>query len=110
MSASNTTAGLIQSLAEERVLFWCVLVSIALHALVLLGMSSRRAPAPAVKTLLVLTARLVPLAAAPPAPSQPKPALPAPPKSAAAPRPKPAKPSARPAQEVKRTTPAEPAK
>jgi len=110
MSAPNTTAGLIQSLAQERVLLWCVLVSIALHALVLLGMSSRRAPAPAVKTLLVLTARLAPLAAAPPAPSQPKPALPTPPKSAAAPRPKPAKPSARPAQEVKRTAPAEPAK
>jgi periplasmic protein TonB len=110
MSASNTTAGLIQSLAEERVLFWCVLVSIALHALVLLGMSSRRTPAPAAKTLLVLTARLAPFAAAPRAPSQPKPALPAPPEPASAPRTAPAKPSATPAPAVKRTAPAEPLK
>src|SRR5450830_111676 len=110
MSATNTTAGLIQSLAQERLLFWCVLVSIALHALVLLGMSSRRTPAPAAKTLLVLTARLAPFAAAPRAPSQPKPVLPAPPESASAPRTAPAKPSATPAPAVKRTAPAEPIK
>src|SRR5450759_3030089 len=110
MSASNTTAGLIQSLAEERVLFWCVLVSIALHALVLLGMSSRRAPAPAAKTLLVLTARLAPFAAAPRAPSQPKPALPAPPESASAPRTALTKSAATPAPAVNRTAPVEPVK
>ncbi|MFH1043841.1 MAG: TonB family protein [Pseudomonadota bacterium] len=108
MSAPNATAGLIQSFAQERVLLRCVLVSIALHALVLVGMSSRRAPAPAVETLLVLTARLVPIPVAPREPDPPKPALPPPPEPAAVPRPRPAKPSARPAPEVKRTAPAEP--
>ena len=113
MSASASTAGLIQSLAEERVLFWCVLVSIALHALVLLGMSSRGAPAPPAKTLLVLTARLAPFAAAPRAPVQPPPpklAPPPPPEPASAPRPALTKPAATPAPAVKRTAPAEPVK
>src|SRR5450830_656021 len=111
MSATNTTAGLIQSLAQERLLFWCVLVSIALHALVLLGMSSRRAPAPAAKTLLVLTARLAPFAAAPRAPVQPPSpviAPPPPPEPASAPRPALTKPAAAtPARTPQKAAPAE---
>lgn len=107
MSAPNTTAGLIQSLAGERALFWGVLASIALHALVLLGLSWGGAPAPAAKTLLVLTARLAPFAAAPRAPSQPKPALPAPPESASAPRTALTKPAATPARTPQKAAPAE---
>lgn len=106
MSAPNTTAGPIPILAQERVLFWCVLASIALHAFALLGLSSREAPA--VKPQLVLTARLVPIPVALPEPVEPKPALPVPPEPVAAPRPKLAKPSAKPPAEVKRTAPAEP--
>lgn len=108
MSAPNANAGLIQSLEQERVLLWCVLFSIALHALMLLGISSRRAPAPAVKAQLVLTARLVPIPVAPPEPAEPKPAPPAPPEPPAAPRPRPAKPSARAAAEAEKMAPAEP--
>lgn len=59
----NVTAGLIRPLAKERTLLGCVLVSIALHALVLFGMSRQAAPGPASTALLALTARLVPLAA-----------------------------------------------
>ena len=62
MSASAVTTGLIQPLRQERVLLWCVLASIALHALVLLGISERGAPAPEVTPLSVLTARLAPAA------------------------------------------------
>src|ERR1035437_783867 len=113
MSAPNTTAGLIQSLAGERALFWGVLASIALHALVLLGLSWGGAPAPAAKTLLVLTARLAPFAAAPRAPVQPPSpviAPPPPPEPASAPRPALTKSVATPAPAVKRTAPVEPVK
>jgi protein TonB len=79
MPPSAATAGFIQSLAAERALIWCVLASIVLHALVLLGLSSRGAPAPPAKALLVLTARLMPVAAVPPAPVQPAPSRLAPP-------------------------------
>jgi protein TonB len=108
MSPSAATAGLLQALAAERALFWCVLASIVLHALVLLGLSSRGAPAPPAKALSVLTARLMPLAAAPPAPLPPP--KPAPPplrepvssprpqrEPASAPRPAPATPAVAPA-------------
>ena len=107
MSTPYTTTGLIQSLAQERVLFWCVLVSIALHALVLLGMSRHDAPAPAAKALLVLTARLAPFAAAPRVPSQPRPAPPAPPEPASAPRPALTKSAATPARTPQKAAPAE---
>lgn len=73
MSPSAASAGLTHLLAGERALFWCVLASIALHALVLLGLSWRGAPAPPATALLVLTARLAPFAAAPRAPVQPPP-------------------------------------
>ena len=114
MSSSAVTAGLIRPFTEERALFWCVLASIALHALVLLGMSRGGTPAPPVKTLLVLTATLAPLAAAPhPTVQPPQPRLAPPPpepvsaahpaltKSATAPAPTPA---------PQKTAPAEPAK
>jgi len=110
MSPSAATAGLIQSLAGERALFWCVLASIALHALVLLGLSWGRAPAPPAKTLLVLTARLAPLAAAPRAPVQPPPPKLAPPPSpepALAPRPALTKRAATPAPAPQKAVPAE---
>jgi protein TonB len=115
MSAPAVTAGLIQPLAEERNLLWCVLASIALHALVLLGMSWGETPAPPAKALLVLTARLAPFAAAPQAPAQPPqpkhvPVPPAEPVSA--PPPALTKPAAAPTPTPapQKTAPAEPAK
>ena len=88
MSASAVTTGLIQPLRQERVLLWCVLASIALHALVLLGISGRGAPVPEVTPLSVLTARLAPAATGPAQPAPPQSSLaPAPPKPAPAPRP-----------------------
>lgn len=69
-------------------MLWGLLASIALHALVLLVLSSGGAPAPPAKTLLVLTARLVPLAAPTPAPQPPHP------EPAPAPRAVPTKPAA----------------
>ena len=90
-------------------MLWCVLASIALHALVLFGLSQRDAPAPPAKTLLVLTARLVPVATAPPRepvpPSQPVPSPPS--KSVPAPRPVLDKPAATPAPAAQKTAPAE---
>lgn len=107
------TAGFIQPLTRERALLWCVLASIALHALVLLGMWRHEAPAPPSKTLLALTARLAPFAAAPQAPvqaPQPErmPAQAAEPVSA--PRPALTKPLVSPAPAAQKTVPAEPAK
>jgi protein TonB len=103
MSASAATAGLLQPLRQERALLWCVLVSIVLHVLVFLGLVQRIAPAPPAKSLLVLTARLAPVATAPrvppPAP-MPKPVAPpqqVPSKPAARPRPLPAAPAPAPA-------------
>ena len=89
MFASAVTTGLIQPLRQERVLLWCMLASIALHALVLLGISRRGAPVPEVTPLSVLTARLVPAVTAPAqAPQREANLAPAPPaKPALAPRP-----------------------
>ena len=127
MSASAATIGLVQPLRQERALFWGLLASIALHALVLLGLSLRDAPAPPAKTPLVLTARLAPVAAAPreplpPPPSQlkpqPKPQFvpPPPPKQAAAPHQVLDKPATAPAPQestpadAMKTAPLEPAR
>jgi periplasmic protein TonB len=119
MSASAVTTGLIQPLRQERVLLWCVLASIALHALVLLGISRRGVPVPGVTPLSVLTARLAPAATAPAQPPQreanfapatpakhplaPRPAL-TPPVAAPRPAPQPAA-----AAEAEKSTPREPA-
>jgi protein TonB len=87
-----------------------MLASIALHALVLLGLAWRGAPAPPAKTLLVLTARLAPFAAAPPAPVQPPPpklAPPPPPEPVSVPRRAPAKPAATLAPAPQKAAPAE---
>lgn len=102
----------MQPLAEERALLWCVLASIALHALVLLGMSWAPAPAPPAKTLLVLTATLAPFSAAQHAPAQPpqsKLAPQPPPEPVSAPRPALTRPAASPATAAQRAAPAEPA-
>ena len=91
-------------------MFWCVLASIALHALVLLGLSWVGAPAPPAKALLVLTARLALFAVAPLAPVQPPPPKLAPPllpEPASAPRPALTKPAATPAPAPQKATPAE---
>lgn len=113
MSPSAATARLFQPFAQQRALLWGVLVSIALHALVLLGMAWMGTPAPPSRTLLVLTARLAPFAAAPHAsvqPPQPKLAPAPPPESVSAPRPVALKPAVSPAPAVHNTAPVEPAK
>lgn len=114
MSASAATAVPFRSLAGERVLLRCLLASIALHALVLLGISMMDAPAPPAKSPSVLTANLLPFAAAPPAPVQPQPKLapPSPPEPASAPRPQSTEPAAVPAPvpAPQKTAPAEAAK
>jgi protein TonB len=112
MPPSADTAGLIRSLAGERALIWCVVASIALHALVLLGLSWAGEPAPPAKMLLALTARLAPFAASPRAlvqPPVPKLAPPPPPEPASAPRPALTKPAATPvpAPVPENTAPAE---
>lgn len=109
------TTGFLQAHTQERALFWCVLASIALHALVLLGMSWGDTPAPPAKTVLVLTARLAPFATAPQAavqPLQPKLAPSPAPAPVSAPRPALTKPAAAPtpAPVRQKTAPAEPAK
>jgi protein TonB len=92
MFASAATAGLVRPLRQERIFLRCLLASIALHALVLIGLSQGDAPAPPAKALLVLTARLAPVATAPraqpPAPAA-RPVAPPPsaPKSVSEPRP-----------------------
>ncbi len=65
MSSSILIAAFIRPAARDGVLFWCVLASLALHALVLLGLSPGGMSAPPAKTLLALTARLGPMAALP---------------------------------------------
>ncbi len=113
MSAPAVTTGLIQALRQERVLLWCVLVSIVLHGLVFLGISGRSAPAPQVTPLSMLTARLAPAATAPPRAqlSPPQPSLaPPPPKPAPAPRPALTKPVAAPRPAPQRAASAEAAK
>lgn len=89
MSASAVAIGLVQPLRQERALVWCVLASIALHALVFLGLSSRDAQAPPEKALLVLSARLAPVAVTPPEPAPQAQPMPVPPALVAQP-PKPA--------------------
>jgi len=96
MSASAVTTGLIRPLRQERVLLWCLLASVGLHALVLLGFSEGGAPAPAARSLSVLTASLAPVAKTPRAPrpqAQPG-TVPAPEKRARALRPAPVEPVA----------------
>jgi len=65
MFVSAAIAGLVRPLRQEPVFFRCLVTSIALHALVLIGLSQREAPEPRVKALLVLTAKLAPIAPAP---------------------------------------------
>jgi len=115
MPTLTATAGFIRAPNQDRALIWCVLASIALHALVLLGMSRQEAPAPPSKTLLVLTARLAPTVAAPqaarPAPQPERaPAKPPEPEPAPASRPAQAKPLASAVPAERKTAPAEPAK
>lgn len=75
-------------------MLWCVLASIALHALVLFGLSQRAMPAPPAKALLVLTARLASVASAPRVPpTAPAPTSAAPPPPVPAPRPVPTAPA-----------------
>jgi len=107
MSASAATLGLIQPLRRERALLWCVLASIALHALVLLGLSWGEESAPPRKALLVLTARLAPVATGPR--EQLPPSQPVPPsaKPVPEPRPEPSKPVAKPAPAAQKPVPAE---
>ncbi len=96
-------------------MLWCLLASIALHALVFLGLSQREAPAPPAKALLVLSARLAPVATAPveaPAPPEPQPrAVPPPaakPVPTPSPRPAPVNPVLVPAPAAQRNVAAEP--
>jgi periplasmic protein TonB len=111
MATSIAPAGMLQPLAQDRALLWCVLASIALHALVLLGMSRQEAPAPPSRSLLVLTARLAPFAAAPQAPPQmPPPERAQPQPAEPAIRPALTKPLASPAPAAPKTAPAEPVK
>ncbi|MBE0612770.1 MAG: energy transducer TonB [Burkholderiales bacterium] len=69
-------------------MLWCVLASIVLHVALLLSLDPRIALAPPVKALLVLTARLAPVATTPSAtPSVPKPTPAATPEPASVPPP-----------------------
>jgi protein TonB len=114
MSASAADPGLVHTLRRERALLWGVLASIALHALVLLGISAREAPAPSEKSLLVLTARLAPVARASrePPPDRPRAEPPSEPAPALRPprEPERKKPALVPAPVVQKTVPAEAAK
>lgn len=107
MSASAANLGLIQPLRRERALLGCVLASIALHALVLLGLSLGEESAPPRKALLVLTARLAPVATAPREQLQPSQLLPPSSKPVPEPRPEPSKPALKPAPAVQKPVPAE---
>jgi len=111
MFASVADPGFVHALRRERALIWGVLVSIMLHALVLLGMSVREAPAPSEKSLLVLTARLAPVVRAPREPPRERPQAEPPSKLAPTPRPPPEperkKPVPVPAPVVQKTVPAE---
>ena len=113
MSASAVTKGFIPPLRQERVLLWCVLASIALHALILIGIFSSGVPAPEATPLSVLTARLAPVATAPRAqlpPPQPNLAPQPLPKPAPALRPAQTQPVAAPRPGRQRTASAEAAK
>lgn len=106
MFASATNPGFTQPLHQQRTLLWCVLASIALHALALLGLSPYGAPAPPAKTLQVLTATLARVATSP-REASPQSAPPEPPKPAPPPTPVLSKPVASPAPIVKKAAPAE---
>ncbi len=113
MSTLTVPAGEIRLPEQNRALLWCVLASIGLHVLVLFGMSRQEAPAPPSKALLVLTARLAPLAAAPQAPSraaEPERVPQKAPEQVPVPRPTPVKPIATPAPSTNKVAPAEPAR
>src|SRR5689334_7188478 len=71
MFAPATTARFSRSPVSERVLFRCVLTSIALHVMVQIGLAEWNTPAPPARMLSVLTARLTPFAVTPPATEQP---------------------------------------
>lgn len=71
MCAPASTPWLIRPLRRERALLWGIVASIALHALVLFGLSARDASAPPARVLPVLTARLAEVATAPPERSAP---------------------------------------
>ncbi len=89
-------------------MLWCGLASSALHALVLLGLSRRDAPAPPAKTLLVRTARLAPVATVPREPLPPSQPVPQPAlRPAPAPHPALEKPVAKPAPAAEKPAPAE---
>lgn len=106
MSASVLTEDLNPPVAHERALLWCLLASLGLHALVLLGLSPGGRSAPPAATLLVLTARLGPVAVAT-SPAAPQPARP---EASSAPRPVLAKPALAPAPGLQRAEPPEPAR
>lgn len=114
MTLSNTTAVVFQPVSQQRALIWCVLASITLHTAALLGVSRREAPVPPAKILLVLTARLAPPSAAPPAPAQsPQPEVASPPPThdpVPTPRPVLAKPIPAPTPSPQKIAPADPAK
>jgi len=114
MFASASNPGFIQPPRQQRRLLWCVLASIALHALALLGLSPYEAPAPPAKTLQVLTATLAQVATTsrePPPQKQPVPEVPAapptPPKPAPKPSPVVSRPAVTPAPAVEKPTPVE---
>jgi len=65
MFAFTAMQGLGHQLRQGRAFLWCVLASMALHALVLFGLDPHISLAPPEKSLLVLSARLVRVAAAP---------------------------------------------
>ena len=100
--------GLTQPLRQELVLLWCVLASIALHALVFLGFSGFDVSAPQAKAILVLTARLAPIVTAPSEPSpHPQVAPPPPPKTPPEPRPAPEEQAIASARATQKSAPAE---
>ncbi len=113
MSASAVNPGLFQPLRQQRALLWGLLVSIALHALILLGISQHELPAPPSTALLVLTARLATETKAPreqPPPSRPQSEPPPAPKPAPTPHPAPKKPLSTPEPAVPKAAPVESAK
>ena len=107
MFATAAMPGLTQPLRQELVLLWCVLASIALHALVFLGFSGLDVSAPQAKAILVLTARLAPIATAPSEPSPHPQVAPLPaPKTPPEPRPATEKQAIAPARSTPMTAPA----
>ena len=113
MSASAVNPGLFQPLRQQRALLWGLLISIALHALILLGISQHEMPAPSSTSLLVLTARLATETKAPreqPPPSRSESVPPPAPKPVPTPHPVLKKPLPTPEPAVPKAAPVEPAK